>query len=351
MKGWRAEFARILVVDDNPDNTFLLKELLGYAGYHHVLAEIDSTKALDHITSWDPDLVILDLHMPTVSGFDILSLVRQRLPEDSFMPVLVFTADWTATTRKKALDLGAWDFITKPFDATELLLRVGNFLRMRKMHVRLERQNVGLSALVERRTRTVMRARTEALECLARAGEFRDDATGEHARRVADMSAQIALEIGLSRSTAEIIRTAAPLHDVGKIGVSDSVLLKPGKLEPEQYEAMKLHVAMGATIIGNVKSPQLRKAREIALYHHESWDGTGYPHGLSGADIPLSARIVAVADTYDALIHERPYKPAWSQEDAIAEIVRLSGTRFDPDVVGAFLSLFALVSVEPSVAV
>ncbi|HTQ08448.1 MAG TPA: HD domain-containing phosphohydrolase, partial [Fimbriimonadaceae bacterium] len=231
------------------------------------------------------------------------------------------------------------DFITKPFDATELLLRVRNFLRMREMHVRLAQQNLGLAAIVERRTRTVVRARTEALECLARAGEFRDDATGEHARRVADMSAEIALEIGLSKATAEIIRTAAPLHDVGKIGVSDSVLLKPGKLAPEQYEAMKLHVAMGATIIGNVKSPQLRKAREIALCHHENWDGSGYPQGTSGTNIPLSARIVAVADTFDALIHERPYKPAWPRESAMAEVERLSGTRFDPAVVKAFLNV------------
>lgn len=335
---WQSK-ARILIVDDNDENLLLLGELLRFSGYRKVLSESDSSKILDLIVSWKPDLVILDLHMPKVSGFDILRLIRSMLPEDTFLPVLVFTADWTESTRKRALDLGAWDFITKPFNASELLLRVRNFLRMRQMHVQLEKQKKNLESTVERRTRHVLRARAEALECLARAGEYRDDVTGEHAQRVANISARIAGALGMSASAVDLIRTAAPLHDLGKIGVSDSVLLKPGKLTPEEFDLMRKHVIVGGLIIGNVKSPALRKAREIAMHHHENWDGTGYPNGISRTKIPIAARIVAVADTYDALIHERPYKHAWPIHEAIAEIQRQSGVRFDPAVVAAFLHI------------
>ncbi len=346
---WQAK-ARILIVDDNAENLLLLGELLRFSGYRKVQAETDSSRILEVILSWRPDLIILDLHMPKVSGFDILHLIRSTLPEDSFLPVLVFTADWTETTRKRALDLGAWDFITKPFNASELLLRVRNFLRMRQMHVQLDRQKTSLESTVERRTRHVLRARAEALECLARAGEYRDDVTGEHTRRVADISGKIAEELGMTASTVELIRTAAPLHDVGKIGISDSILLKPGKLTPGEIEVMRKHAEVGALIIGNAKSPQLRKAREIALYHHENWDGTGYPFGVSRNKIPISARIVAVADTFDALINERPYKRAWPIHEAIEEVQRQSGLRFDPAVVEAFLRVcrrdFAVIEIE-----
>ncbi|HVT11758.1 MAG TPA: HD domain-containing phosphohydrolase [Fimbriimonadaceae bacterium] len=346
---WQAK-ARILIVDDNSENLLLLGELLRFSGYRKVQSETDSSKILELILSWRPDLIILDLHMPNVSGFDILELIRCTLPEDNFLPVLVFTADWTETTRKRALDLGAWDFITKPFNASELLLRVRNFLRMRQMHVQLERQKTSLESTVERRTRHVLRARAEALECLARAGEYRDDVTGEHTRRVADMSAQIAEELGMAAATVEIIRISAPLHDLGKIGISDSLLLKPGKLTPEEIDIMRKHAEVGALIIGNAKSPQLRKAREIALYHHENWDGSGYPFGISRNKIPISARIVAVADTFDALINERPYKRAWPIQEAITEVQRQSGARFDPAIVEAFLRVcrksFAIIRVE-----
>lgn len=301
------------------------------------MAENDSKRALQLVVSWKPDLIILDLHMPDVTGFDILGQLRATFQSDEFIPVLVFTADWTEATRKRALDLGAWDFITKPFDATELLLRVRNFLRMRQMHVQLENQKRALELQVERKTRNVTVARTEALECLARAAEFRDDVTGEHAARVGLMSGLIAQELGLSEFAIELIEAAAPLHDLGKIGISDAILLKPGKLTSEEYDEMKRHVLMGGTIIGNVKSPLLRKAREIALYHHEAWDGLGYPNGIKGTAIPISARIVAVADTFDALIQKRPYKEAWSHQDAVAEVVNLSGRSFDPRVVEAFL--------------
>jgi putative two-component system response regulator len=330
---------RILIVDDNPDNTLLVHQLLRFAGYQNIMVENDSTKAVALVLVWQPDLIILDIHMPRVSGFEILQLLGDMWPDDVFVPILANTADWTEETRQRSLDLGASDFITKPFDTTELLLRVRNFLRMRRLQVQLDEQNRALGALVERRTRHVTRARQEALECLARAGEFRDDVTGEHASRVGKMSGLLAKQLGMSEHQAALIEAAAPLHDLGKIGISDSILLKPGKLTDEEYELMKEHASMGGTIIGRVKSPMLRKAREIALYHHENWDGSGYPHGTSGCEIPISARIVAVADTFDALTHERPYKRAWSVSEAIDEVIRLSGVRFDPSVVDALIAV------------
>lgn len=350
------EKSRILIVDDNAENVFLLMELLTFTGYQQIRSEMDSTKVIEAIQSWKPDLVVLDLHMPKVSGFDILKLLPHAIPEDSFLPILVFTADWTEATRKQALTLGAWDFITKPFDATELLLRVRNFLRMRSMHVSLAQHNRSLEALVERRTRHVIRARTEALECLARAAEFRDDATGEHAKRVGKVSGKIARELGVSKSATELIEAAAPLHDVGKIAIADAILMKPGKLTTEEFDTMKQHAEVGGTIIGRVKSPLLRKAREISLYHHENWDGTGYPFGVSGEQIPIAARIVAVADTFDALTHERPYKKAWPLSESIEEVKRQSGIRFDPRVVEAFLRVCSgetavVMSVTDSTAV
>lgn len=333
--------SRILVVDDNTDNTFLLQELLSLSGYRQVRAENDSTRVAETMIAWEPDLVILDLHMPGVTGFDILQHVRARSDSNSFLPMLACTADWTEGTRKRALQLGASDFITKPFDATELLLRVGNFLRMRQMHLQLEEQNRHLETVVERRTRNLIVARTEALECLARAGEYRDDATGEHAKRVADLSGKIARALRLGEAAAQLLEAAAPLHDLGKIGISDAILLKPGRLTDTEFEAMRKHAHVGGSIIGKVKSPVLRKARQIAMHHHEHWDGTGYPAGLKGKQIPLPARIVAVADTFDALVHKRPYKPAWSLADAVEEVRSQRGTRFDPAVVDAFLTVVA----------
>lgn len=344
--------ARLLVIDDNEVNVALLEELLSLSGFSDVRSLTDSRLALTTILDWQPDLVLLDLHMPEVSGFDILRELGAALPPNSFLPVLACTADWTEGTRKQALKLGANDFITKPFDATELVLRVRNFLRMRQMHLQLGEQNRQLEGVVERRTRNLAIARSEALECLARAGEYRDDVTGEHANRVATLSALIARELGLNNATVELVRSAAPLHDLGKIGISDSILMKPGKLTCEEFETMKQHAALGASIIGQVKSPVLRKARLIAQNHHENWDGTGYPTGLKGNQIPLPARIVSVADTFDALVSARPYKAAWTMGEAIAEVRRLSGTRFDPDVVEAFVRAIGKISavVEMEVA-
>lgn len=331
--------ARILVVDDNPENVKLVSRFLEWAGYLDVELVTDSTSVLALIEQAQPDIVLLDLHMPKVSGYDILAAMRQEESPLRLIPVLVFTADNTTEARARALESGASDFLTKPGDAQEILVRVRNFLEVRRMHLRVERYNAELEERVQIRTGELHQARREALESLALAAEFRDDETGAHTKRVGEMSSYIARRMGCADEYVESIRLAAPLHDVGKVGISDAILLKPGGYDEEEFAMMKMHTIMGANILAAGESPLMQLAREIALSHHERWDGTGYPHKLVGQDIPLSARIVAVADVYDALVSERPYKPAWSHEKAVEEIVSLSGTQFDPQVVIAFQSI------------
>jgi putative two-component system response regulator len=253
----------------------------------------------------------------------------------------MFTADGTSEAKSKALDAGASDFLTKPGDAEEILLRVKNFLRLRQMHIELERNNTDLANRVRVRTAELSVARREALETLARAAEFRDDETGQHTKRVGELSAAIAQELGQPEEMVDTIRLAAPLHDVGKIAVPDSILLKPGKLDSEEVETMRRHTVVAEAVFAKMESPLMKLAKDIAVNHHERWDGTGYPRGLVGEAIPLAARIVSVADVYDALVHERPYKHAWPHKDAIAEIASQQSKQFDPQVVEAFLSLMA----------
>jgi len=341
--------AHILIIDDNETNLEIVQELLIVAGYTQVEILSDPTIAVATILSEMPALVLLDLHMPKVTGYEILGELSLKLPQSACVPILVFTADSTPAARQKALDLGANDFITKPIDNLELTLRVRNFLRMRNMHQAIHNENLALEERVRQRTADMDLAREEGLQCLARALEYRDDATGGHVRRVGIMSANLADGLGLSNSLVQLIGLAAPLHDLGKIGISDSLLLKPGRYTPEEFDVMKRHTVLGATIVNDCRSPVLRMVREISLCHHEKWDGSGYPHGLRGSEIPISCRIVAVADMFDALTTERPYKAAWSHSEAVAEIVRQSGKHFDPAIVEIFVELYGSVR-EPILA-
>ncbi len=336
---WDFPDARILVVDDTPVNLELVRELLEMEGYSRIQSVSDGETAIEAIVRDEPDLVLLDLHMPRMSGYDVLEALDGRLRPEALIPILVFTADTTLAAKQRALKLGASDFIAKPVESTELMLRVRNFLRMRRMHLALSDENVALEARVQARTRDLNRSRVEAIDCLARALEYRDDDTGGHVRRVGAMSADLAKALGLPDATVELIRLAAPLHDLGKIGISDTLLTKPGKYVPEEMREMQRHPLLGATIIGDCANPVLHLAKEISLYHHERWDGTGYPSGVAGEAIPISARIVAAADMFDALTHERPYKRAWTVAEALEEIAGKSGTHLDPLVVAALLNL------------
>ncbi len=331
--------ARILVIDDEAENVRLVERFLEWAGYVNVKGLTDSSVALASIRDFSPDIVLLDLHMPKPDGFEILAMLDDDASLDRFLPVLVFTADGTPEAKKRALKAGASDFLTKPGDASEILLRVRNFLQARRMHVELQRHNADLEERVRARTVEVSLARREALETLARAAEFRDDDTGQHTKRVGELSAAIANELGEPQEFIEALRLAAPLHDVGKIAIPDTILLKPGKLDDLQLETMRRHTVVGAQVFSGIKSPLMRLAMEIALNHHERWDGAGYPNGLSGEAIPLAARIVTVADVYDALVHERPYKRAWTHEDTLVELEAQKGKQFDPRIVDGFLAL------------
>ncbi len=331
---------RVLIVDDQPQNILLLERTLERSGFTNVRSTTDSHAALSIYTEFQPDILLLDLHMPGRTGFEVMEQLKGKLGNETPVPILVLTADMSVATKQRALACGAKDFLTKPFDVTEVVLRITNLLETRFLHLQLQDQNQALEDKVRARTRDLDEARIEILQRLSLAAEFRDDDTGQHTQRVSRVSALLAQALGLPDELVQLVLLAAPLHDVGKIGIADAILLKPGGLSPEEFRIMTTHTSVGGQILSGSQSPLLQMAEQIALTHHERWDRGGYPVGLRGEDIPLAGRIVSVADVFDALTHRRPYKKAWHPEDAASEIKRLGGSKFDPRVVDAFLQLF-----------
>jgi cyclic di-GMP phosphodiesterase len=331
--------SRILIVDDQEPNVLLLERLLAGCGFTNVTSTTRSAEVVDMCSSRDADILLLDLQMPAPDGFEVMRLLEELIKGPERLPILVLTADASSETKQRALSMGASDFVNKPFDVTEVFLRIRNLLLTRSLQKELRRHNASLEGRVRERTHELEETRIEVVERLARAAEYRDDDTGEHTRRVGQTSARLAQILGLAEEFVERIRLAAPLHDVGKLGISDDILLKPGKLTAEEFEVMKRHTLIGAEILGDSRSRLLELSQEIAIAHHEWWDGSGYPAGLEGDAIPLSGRIVALADVFDALTHARPYKAAWPIDEAVTEVSRLSGRQFDPAVVDAFRKL------------
>ena len=334
--------ARILMVDDEEANLDILRRTLSRAGFWRLEGTLDSREAASLYVRHRPDLILLDLHMPHMDGLQVLDTLRE-IAEATYLPIVILSGDLTPEARRDALSRGAKDFVNKPFQPDELLLRIKTLLETRFLYLEIQSQNQVLEAKVRERTRELVEAQIEIIERLAIAAEFRDDNTGQHTQRVAQMSALLARQLGLPDAQVSLIARAAPLHDVGKIGVPDTILLKIGKLTPAEFELVKQHTVIGARILSGGKFPLLRLAEDIAYSHHERWDGDGYA-GLRKTDIPLAGRIVAVADVFDALTHGRPYKPAWSVEEASAEIAREKGGQFDPDVVDAFLRIVELTA-------
>src|SRR5690606_13501797 len=320
--------ARILVVEDDPGVVRVLANVLKSGGFGNVSAVSDVEAAIEWWTRAPPDLALVDLHLPGSSGFQLLEQVAPGPGDSGFLPVIMLTGDVSPAVRRRALNRGAHDFLTKPFDNVEVLLRVRNLLRTRLLNLTLEER-------VRERTRNLDEARLEALAHLARAAEFRDDVTGQHTHRVGALAAGIAGELGWDDAAVDLIRSAAPLHDIGKIGIPDAILMKRGRLTPEEFATMQRHTTIGAAILDGSRAPVFVLAHEIVLTHHERWDGTGYPRGLAGEAIPEAGRIVCVADVYDALVNERPYKPALPTAAALAELESNAGRHFDARAVAA----------------
>lgn len=332
------QLSTILIVDDEIVNVKLLDKLLSSVGYSHILMTQKPTEVLDIVKNNNIDLIILDLNMPEMSGFDVMQQLHQAHIE--YMPsILVLTAQHSREFRIEALEQGARDFVTKPFDRTELLARVRNLLEVKLADKFMSEQNRMLEDMVQKRTHELHHTRLQVVQRLGRAAEYRDNETGLHIIRMSQMSAMLGNASGLDAAQCDLILNASPMHDIGKIGIPDRILQKPGKLDADEWEIMKTHAQIGADLLDGDDSELLKMARTIALTHHEKWNGRGYPNGLAGEDIPLVGRIVAIADVFDALTSDRPYKKAWPVKDAIDLIHSESGEHFDPQLVTHFMNI------------
>lgn len=318
--------ATILIVDDTPENIDLLAEILS-PGYL-VRAASGGEGALRIAESRQPDLILLDIMMPGMDGYEVCRRLKSN-PVTCRIPVIFITTMNSMEDERKGLQLGAVDYITKPFSPAIVETRI-------QTHLALYHQKQALEEAVRMRTAELNHTRLEIIRRLGRAAEFKDNDTGLHVIRMSHYAQLIAQTMGLANETTELIYQASPMHDIGKIGIPDLILTKPGQLNPEEWVQMKRHPQIGAEIIGEHSSELLTMARIIALSHHEKWDGTGYPHGLKKQEIPLAGRIVAVADVFDALTNQRPYKPAWPAREAITAIQEEAGQHFDPEIVAAF---------------
>lgn len=346
MNDMLAAQANILIVDDEQANLKLLGKMLGSQGYTQLVLVQDPREVLERYRAARPDLILLDINMPHLDGFQVMAQLRE-LNDPLLPPIVILTAQHGRDYLLRALAEGARDFVGKPFDRVELLMRVRNLLDAQLAHRMVHDQKAVLEEMVRARTEMLNRTRLQVVHRLGRAAEYRDNETGLHIIRMSQYSAVLAKSLGWSKDRCELMLHASPMHDVGKIGIPDAILLKPGKLDPEELEVMKTHGRIGADILADGDSELLQLAREIALTHHEKWDGSGYPQGLAGSAIPQSGRIVAVADVFDALTSSRPYKKAWPVEDAVAYIRDNAGKHFDPEVVAQFnLSLPKIFSIR-----
>jgi putative two-component system response regulator len=330
--------ARVLIVDDEQAYVDLLQRFLQSIGYRNVRTTTNPFDVAQLVIDFDPDLILLDLRM---RGMDGIAVMQQLEPYTSrfYLPILVLTGDITEEAKRASLSSGARDFLNKPFDLTEVRLRIENLLETRFLHLELQEQNASLERRVKERTKELEETRREVLDRLSMVADYRDDATGRHTRRVSGLSGALARHLGVDAGETETLRLASALHDIGKIGIPDDILLKPGPLTPDEAALMKTHTTIGAKMLSGSHSRLLQVAEVIAMSHHERWDGTGYPERLAGTAIALPARIVGLADVVDALSSDRPYRGAWPFAEVQAEVRRQAGAHFDPDVVAAYFRL------------
>ncbi|CAK0766989.1 putative two-component system response regulator [Gammaproteobacteria bacterium] len=327
---------RILIVDDEPINLKLLGNMLSSQGYQELVIVDDPREVVDLYLTARPDLILLDINMPYLDGYQVMEQLK-KLNDPLLPPIVILTAHYNKEHLLRALAAGARDFVSKPFDRNELLMRVRNLLDAQRVHRLMHDQKNLLEKMVLERTEELCRTRLQVVQWLGRAAEYRDEETGKHILRMSHMSALIAHAAGWSQADHELILHASPMHDIGKIGIPDAILLKPGKFEPREWEIMKTHTTIGGKLLDGDDSDLMHMARDIALTHHEKWDGSGYPHGLVGIAIPQAGRIAALADVFDALTSVRPYKKAWTVEAAVKLIQENRGSHFDPDLVEVFI--------------
>ncbi|GAU09902.1 response regulator [Desulfoplanes formicivorans] len=331
----------VFVVDDEPQNLRLMEAMLVPEGYEVVLAE-DGPRALEMLETIDPDVCLLDVMMPGMDGYALARELRAREAART-VPIVMVTALNDVRDRVRALEAGADDFLSKPVDRSELTARVRSLVKVKAYNDHMKEYQQKLEAAVQERTRELQKAnaRIEAASLdtiyrLSRAAEYKDEETGGHIKRMSHYAAAVARQLGLGEATCKRILYAAPMHDVGKIGIPDRILLKPGKLDAEEWKVMKRHTLIGGAILAGSDTPHIRLARVIAMTHHEKWDGSGYPNQLAGEQIPLVGQITAIADVFDALTSRRPYKEPFSLERSYDIIRQGRGTHFAPDVVDAF---------------
>jgi putative two-component system response regulator len=323
------EKATILVVDDTPENIDLLAGIL--KGEYHVKAAKNGELALKiaRLTP-APELILLDIMMPDIDGFEVCKRLKQD-PTTRHIPVIFVTAKISPEDEIRGFSLGAVDYITKPISPPIVKARV-------RTHLALFNQSRELYYKVKEQTATINETRQKIIERLGRAAEYKDNETGMHVVRMSHYSHILALAAGMNEADADLLKAAAPMHDIGKIGIPDNILQKPGKLDEAEWKIMQSHVEIGADILGDDDSELLKMAKLVALSHHEKWDGSGYPNGLAGEAIPLEGRIVAIADVFDALTAQRPYKRAWSVTEAVEMMQELSGQHFDPQLLALFVN-------------
>ncbi len=341
----------VLVVDDTPENLTLISSLL--KNKYKIKVATSGAKALSIMANskQKPDLILLDIIMPDMNGFDVCKKLKRS--EHASIPVIFLTSLTRIEDEEKGLKAGAVDYIHKPISPPILLARVATHLKLKEANDFLKVQNQILEKMVKKRTMEVNRSHQATIVAMGALAEYRDPETGNHLRRTQHYVKMLAEELSkmpdfaeyLSTKRIDVLFKSAPLHDIGKVGVPDSVLLKPGKLTAKEYEIMKEHTIFGKNAIHEAQN-QLElsntffsMSEQIAAYHHERWDGKGYPHNLAGTDIPLSARLMAIADVYDALVSKRIYKPSFPHEDAVQIIKENSGSQFDPDIIKAFLNI------------
>jgi putative two-component system response regulator len=351
---------KILVVDDEDRNLRLMKLLLTSFGYD-VLTASNGEEALEMVHDIPPDVILLDIMMPKMDGFEVAKQLK-REEETKIIPIVMVTALNGVEDRVKALEAGADDFLNKPVDKTELRARVQSLVKVKAYNDHMQNYQKELEAEVAKRTiqlrqalKKLKEASLESIFHLCRAAEYKDENTGDHIKRMSHYASAVARKMGLNKQTVEDLLYTAPMHDAGKIGIPDHILLKPGRLDDKEWEIMKQHTLIGAQILAGSGAKFIKLAQVIALTHHEKWDGGGYPEGLKGPKIPLVGRMVAIADVFDALTSRRPYRiKPFSLEEAFDYIKEERGRHFDPEVADAFFAakdeiLSVKENVEPNV--